>query len=72
MIPEVGKTYKIDYWFQIQDESDREQFYKGPAKCLEAGGETDDGEELWYFELMDGDGGKAYFGEEDVVEEIVD
>ena len=32
MIPEKGKTYEIDYWFQCEQGSEEEEtFYKGKA-----------------------------------------
>ena len=35
MIPEIGKTYRIDYWHQVEPGEDTTNFYRGNAKCVE-------------------------------------
>lgn len=69
MIPEKGKTYKIDYWFQTIEPEDKELFYKGLATFT---GETDIGqndETLYIFQCPD-NAFTSMFGEEDIIEEV--
>jgi len=47
--------------------------YDGPVKLLEMDVDEDsNGESLHFFELTDGDGGKAFFSESDIVQDIND
>jgi hypothetical protein len=71
MIPEIGKTYKIDYWHQVEPGEDTSDFYKGNAKCVEIPkDETDTNENpVYFFEIGDTKEHCA-FAEEDIIEEI--
>lgn len=62
----IGSTYHVFY------EGDKDtEAYDGPAKLLEMDvDESENGDSLHYFELVDGNGGKAYFSESDVIKEI--
>jgi len=61
----VGETYHVFY------NGDKDTSgYDGPAKLLEMDVDEDaNGESLHFFELTDGDGGKAFFSESDIVQE---
>jgi hypothetical protein len=69
MIPFKGKTYRIDFWFQINNPEDESSFYKGLGTFT---GETDvseDGEILYQFETPD-NALLSFFAEEDIMEEV--
>ena len=61
----VGETYHVFY-----NGSNDTTGYDGTAKLLEMDVDEDsNGESLHFFELTDGDGGKAFFSESDIVQE---
>jgi len=62
----IGETYHVFY-----EGSNDTSGYDGPAKLLGVDVDEDDnGDSLHFFELTDGDGGKAFFSESDIVQEI--
>ena len=71
MIPENGKTYRIDYWYQTNEPEDKADFYKGLATCIDSGPyqEKDQYDNILYlFRCTDGQ--TALFAEEDIIEEV--
>lgn len=84
MIPEIGKTYRIDYSHALPDPADigsydweraTENMYQGLGKCVALDVENETGETLHEFELIeDGKetGEEGLFADEDIVEEITD
>lgn len=72
MIPEKGKTYQIDYWFQTDNPELQETFYKGLAVFTGdiRVGEGSDDEDLYCFEIED-NALSMLFSEEDIVEEVI-
>lgn len=73
MIPEKGKTYKIDYWFYTDDLEERETFYKGLG-TFTGNTEEEEGEEgeiLYQFDFPD-NAFLGLFAEDDIIEEVKD
>jgi hypothetical protein len=71
----IGKTYHVFYegnlYGNLYEGNQDTSGYDGPAKLLGVDADEDDnGDSLHFFELMDGDGGVAFFSESDIVQEI--
>jgi len=75
MIPEKGKTYRIDYWFQTNDVTEQELLYRGFGKhtgeTREGEVEWEDGATLYEFDMPD-NAFTGYFADEDIKEEVPD
>jgi len=70
MIPEIGKIYKIDYWFQTDNPEDKDLFYNGIGTYLGETEETENSTEILYLFQVPDNVLTAWFSEEDIIEEI--